>query len=700
MKMKLRLKYSLASLMIFIAVIPAVIVGGLLLKQQTEIETNYQREKLERLSSTLRQEFNYRFYVLSTSLDVLSRDRLLVQAMDDFFLTSHVRETLEPLVSKVPLVESAYLIDSDWEEVENYNGITSQSNFNEIMRYLDEQYEKKLLENGYQWLFTYVDKNLVLNEDNPSDDGLIVVDPIYSSVLSDGLQRKPVGYLVVVIPTENISKMLKMYLTGDEKVTFLRNEKEILNIKSDGSLGSNGLLTLNQKIKIDSDLISNPLEYEVKISMDKKPEEDKFTHSLQIISIVGICMVIVGIFGAAITYRWVTRPLAALMVMVRSYSRGDYDQRERKLRFSEFYQVGELFHEMATTIEEQLEDLASKNTELKQANNQKEKYNRQLINFNDKLEKKVEEKTEELTLSLEREERRRDILKSLLAFSSKLQQDDIKSVVLAQVSSLYPEANWALKLSKLDNDQWQSDGIVESALSKVDAVQNKKEYFFIPEIKSLRCFNLIDSSGQLLGCLIMKSETLARTDFEIVSLFARQLSSVIEGRILNAELERIAVTDALTELPNRKAFDNDFNNHTERLKRYPDRQFGLFIIDVNKLKQVNDEFGHYVGDELLKAVSELLIGACRQTDRVYRLGGDEFAILLDEGREQACRHLAARLEGVRGHTFTQIETGELLPIHFALGWLSSESMSPEKMFQEADKAMYEDKQAYRSSDQL
>lgn len=698
MKMKLRLKYSLASLMILIAVIPAVIVGGLLLKQQTEIETNYQREKLERLSNTLKQEFNYRFYVLSTSLDVLSRDRLLVQAMNDFFLTSHVRETLDSLVSKMPLVESAYLIDSDWEEVENYNGITSQYNFNDIMRHLDEQYGKNLLENGYQWLFTYVDKDLVLNEDNPSDDGLIVVEPIYSSVLSSGLQRKPAGYLIVVIPTENISKMLKMYLTGDETVKFFRNDKEILKIKSDGSFERNDVLTLNQKIKIDSDLILNPLEYNIKILMGKKPEEDKFTHSLQIISIVGICMVIVGIFGAAITYRWVTRPLAALMVMVKSYSRGDYNQRERKLRFSEFYQVGELFHEMATTIEEQLEDLASKNTELKQANNQKEKSNRQLLNFNDKLEKKVEEKTGELTLSLEREERRRDILKSLLAFSSKLQQDDIKSVVLAQVSSLYPEANWALKLNKVDNSQWQSDGIIEPMLSKVDALKNKTEYFFVPEIKLLHCFNLIDSSGQLLGCLVMKSETLARTDFEIVSLFARQLSSVIEGRILNAELERIAITDALTELPNRKAFDSDFNNYTERLKRYPERQFGLFIIDVNKLKQVNDEFGHYVGDELLKAVSELLIGACRQTDRVYRLGGDEFAILLEEGREQACRHLAARLEGVRGHSFTQIETGELLPIHFALGWLSSESISPEKMFQAADKAMYEDKQAYRSND--
>ncbi|WP_236689947.1 hypothetical protein [Photobacterium angustum] len=83
--MKLKLKSSLALLMVFVAVLPASIIGGLLIKQQTEVETNYRIDLIDRLSTTLAQEFNYRFYLLSTALDVLSRDRLLVQGIDDFF---------------------------------------------------------------------------------------------------------------------------------------------------------------------------------------------------------------------------------------------------------------------------------------------------------------------------------------------------------------------------------------------------------------------------------------------------------------------------------------------------------------------------------------------------------------------------------------------------------------------------------------
>lgn len=113
--MKLRLRYSLGLLMLVIAVAHAAMIGGLLLKQQIDVEKNYQTEQRKRLSNTIGQEINYRFYVRSTSLDVLSRDRLLVQGIDNFFLSSHVFATLESLVDNAPLVKSAYLLDKDWD---------------------------------------------------------------------------------------------------------------------------------------------------------------------------------------------------------------------------------------------------------------------------------------------------------------------------------------------------------------------------------------------------------------------------------------------------------------------------------------------------------------------------------------------------------------------------------------------------------
>jgi diguanylate cyclase (GGDEF)-like protein len=90
-----------------------------------------------------------------------------------------------------------------------------------------------------------------------------------------------------------------------------------------------------------------------------------------------------------------------------------------------------------------------------------------------------------------------------------------------------------------------------------------------------------------------------------------------------AEIERRAVTDALTELPNRAAFDDVLDG----LDCSRAGDWGLFLVDLDNLKVVNDTFSHYAGDCLLRHVAaQLSIAAA--PDKVYRLGGDEFAIIL------------------------------------------------------------------------
>ncbi|WP_236689478.1 hypothetical protein [Photobacterium angustum] len=190
--MKLKLKSSLALLMVFVAVLPASIIGGLLIKQQTEVETNYRVDLIDRLSTTLAQEFNYRFYLLSTALDVLSRDRLLVQGIDDFFLTSHVDATLANLVDNTPLVQAAYLVDAKWDEVENYNGINGIKSFSSLKTLLSESVGTSK-STGNQWVFNYVDEYLMPDKFNPSHKGVAIGVPIYQSTLTEGLKRKPLG---------------------------------------------------------------------------------------------------------------------------------------------------------------------------------------------------------------------------------------------------------------------------------------------------------------------------------------------------------------------------------------------------------------------------------------------------------------------------------------------------------------------------
>ncbi len=102
------------------------------------------------------------------------------------------------------------------------------------------------------------------------------------------------------------------------------------------------------------------------------------------------------------------------------------------------------------------------------------------------------------------------------------------------------------------------------------------------------------------------------------------------------EIKRLALRDALTELPNRTLFRQRVE---EALESYPDERAGIavFLLDLDHFKEINDTLGHESGDELLRAVSGRLKSLIREGDTVARLGGDEFAVLsrVSQGREEA-----------------------------------------------------------------
>ncbi|UPJ57538.1 GGDEF domain-containing protein [Bradyrhizobium sp. 192] len=94
-----------------------------------------------------------------------------------------------------------------------------------------------------------------------------------------------------------------------------------------------------------------------------------------------------------------------------------------------------------------------------------------------------------------------------------------------------------------------------------------------------------------------------------------------------AELEAAADTDFLLEIPNRRGFERELARAVAYMKRY--RASGaLIVLDVDRLKPINDSFGHGAGDEVLKAIAATLTRQVRASDVVGRLGGDEFALLL------------------------------------------------------------------------
>ena len=108
------------------------------------------------------------------------------------------------------------------------------------------------------------------------------------------------------------------------------------------------------------------------------------------------------------------------------------------------------------------------------------------------------------------------------------------------------------------------------------------------------------------------------------------------------QLERLATTDSLTGLYNRRHFLKALDAEWSRFSRYH-RSVSVLMLDIDHFKNVNDQHGHSVGDEAIKAVAEACLYGKRKSDIVGRIGGEEFAILLPETTLSRARIVAERI---------------------------------------------------------
>ena len=114
----------------------------------------------------------------------------------------------------------------------------------------------------------------------------------------------------------------------------------------------------------------------------------------------------------------------------------------------------------------------------------------------------------------------------------------------------------------------------------------------------------------------------------------------------NARIEALqasADTDFLLDIPNRRGFERELQRAIAYIKRYH-ASGALIVLDVDRLKPINDAFGHAAGDSVLKAIVKTLLGHVRSSDVIGRLGGDEFALLLWNLSETDAKAKAAALE--------------------------------------------------------
>ena len=176
--------------------------------------------------------------------------------------------------------------------------------------------------------------------------------------------------------------------------------------------------------------------------------------------------------------------------------------------------------------------------------------------------------------------------------------------------------------------------------------------------------------------------SLTSREREIVAIAADEAAVALQRLSALRRLEDAALTDALTDVPNRRAFDRQLPVEIARARR-EQKPLALAMMDINEFKALNDREGHDAGDRLLRSATEAWAGVLRTTDVLARFGGDEFAILLPDCDADSAGIVAARLRAAIPHS-------PGCGVGIAV-WDGTED--GESLMARADEALYEDKAA-------
>lgn len=215
----------------------------------------------------------------------------------------------------------------------------------------------------------------------------------------------------------------------------------------------------------------------------------------------------------------------------------------------------------------------------------------------------------------------------------------------------------------------------------------------LPHVQSLMVLPLIVHEESIGTLIVGHSERgqYSQERREMMEVVSHQVAISLQHANLYARMETMATRDPLTGLSNRRDFLGKLNAAVARHKR-TGRTFGLVLTDIDKFKSVNDTYGHSVGDEVLRQVSDVFHTSLRETDQPARYGGEEFIILLEETDLEGSRVIADRLrEHIGGLVFDSDQGPFSRTISMGVAMWPADHENLDQLIEYADQALYHSK---------
>jgi diguanylate cyclase (GGDEF)-like protein/PAS domain S-box-containing protein len=220
-----------------------------------------------------------------------------------------------------------------------------------------------------------------------------------------------------------------------------------------------------------------------------------------------------------------------------------------------------------------------------------------------------------------------------------------------------------------------------------------KTYIKTPEMKGIR--SLIASPLQVgeecIGSLSLASSStnaFQESDLRFLDSLAATASAALSNASLYAEVQRLSMTDSLTELYNRRGFFVVGSREVERARRF-NRPLAAVLLDIDHFKPINDTYGHTVGDQVLVGLAKALQGMLRRIDVLARYGGEEFAILLPESDMKSAREFSERIRRTIENTSFHTSVGYIkITVSLGIAETGNCVLDLNGLLECADQAMY------------